>query len=345
MENRQPRIRFQIFKHLVDYCSLLDIERNDLLKIAGVDESFLLQDLQYVPLEPFERMVTYLNENSKDPLWLVKFFLQNDAPTVGVLGLLMTVSSNLEEAINTGYKYRAINGYLGNIMRVEENEKYIFFKWKNTSNRLNYIKFSIEYKCSWLANFIKSIGNGREKYLRYVYFEHGMSKAGTQKYYEDFFECKVLFDQPETSLVISKEALKIPLKSANKELYLNIQNYIVEFLERYKSEERISDKVRLLIHSQLQEGMVSREMIAEKLGINVRTLTRKLNSEGSKYSVILEEIRLYSAKNYLKNSSQPILDIAKNLGFFTSNSFITWFKSLTGETPKKYRDIHKGDVC
>lgn len=338
MENKLPRIRFQIFKHLIDHCTLLNTERKELLRIAGVDENFLKKNIQYAPLAPFERMVTYIYENTNDPLLLLKFFLKSDISSIGPLGLLMNLSANLEDAINTFYKYKDINGDLGDFMSIKENREYIFLQWEYVTTNYNFIRCAIEYKCAWWANFITLIGDGSENYLKYIYFEHEILDPAVQEFYSSFFGCPVFFGQKESVIAISKKALNIPLRTANAELYLSVESYIINVLKRYRRETKVTDKVKSLIYLQLHKGSVSREIIADKMGINVRTLTRKLYAEGNKYSSILEEVRIEIAKDYLKNSNYSIVYISKALGFFTSNAFITWFKSLTGQPPKKYRE-------
>ncbi len=67
-------------------------------------------------------------------------------------------------------------------------------------------------------------------------------------------------------------------------------------------------------------------------------LIRKTHDNGSKYSLILEEVRVELAIDCLKNTNYKLKDISQMLGFFTVNSFITWFKSVKGVTPRKFRE-------
>lgn len=338
MKGSSLKIRFQVFKHIIDHCVFLNIARSDLLKVAGLDEKSFEKNEPYISLEIFERVITFIYDHSDDPLLSLKFFSKNDISSTGPVSLLVTLSENLKEAIRTFYKYKELNGELANMMHVEESDSSVYFKWKSESSNSNFVRWVTEYKCAWWVNFMKLIGDEGCSYIKYVSFKHNVLNMKIQNYYNNFFECPVYFGEKESMLVVSKDALELPLRTANRELYLNVENHILNLISQYKSNINIKDKVKLIINSQLKKGVVNREIIANELGMNIRTLTRKLNEEGSKYSLILDEVRLEEAKKYLRNSDFTILHISKSLGFYTSNSFISWFKTLTGETPKRYRE-------
>ncbi|WP_162617307.1 AraC family transcriptional regulator [Acinetobacter colistiniresistens] len=341
MKKKHPKIHFQIFKYVISHCELLDIDRHDLLNVAGVDESFLKKKVSYVSLEIFEKIFVYIYENLDSKKTLLDLFKQSDTVSIGPLELLMSLSENLDEAIMSYYKYREINGDLEKFIEFDVVESDIVLRWRCSPQDSYLMRSVAECQTAWWGNFIKLLSYGENKYIKYLSYEHEYSNFEVQEHYGNFFECPVFFNQEETVLVFSKSALKKPLKTANKELYLLIENYIKSVLITQKDEEKIKDNVKALISIQLEKGRVSREIIAKEMGITVRTLTRKLGAEGSSYSSILEEVRVGIAKKYLEHSSHRVTYISKALGFFRSSAFITWFKSIVGMTPKKYREYHK----
>ncbi|WP_332604309.1 AraC family transcriptional regulator [Acinetobacter sp. ESBL14] len=342
MESKQQsKVRFEVIKYILNNCEKLNIQRSDLIEKSGLDENLLEIDPLYVPLSYFEKIVIYLDENLKDPLFFLKVLLINNGPSIAVLGLLMTVSNNLDEAIVTACKYREINGNIGDEMVVGEDESQLYLKLISCSDNLTYIRRVVEFRFLWWVDFIKKTCDNGGDFIKCIYFEHRLVNVGEEKLYSEFYGCPVYFNMGVSMLVVSKDALKIPFRSANRELYLSIEKYVSSLLDVYVNDGFILNKIKSLISFQLQNGVVSREIVAERLGLNIRTLTRKLSAEGTTYSNLLEEVRLESAKEYLSDSNMNIVTISKKLGFFTSNAFITWFKILTGKTPKKYRDYQK----
>ncbi|MCU4582505.1 AraC family transcriptional regulator [Acinetobacter gyllenbergii] len=339
MEKKQVRkIRFEIIKYVLDNCEKLNVQRPVLLENSGLDENILKSDHLYISLEHFEKIVLYLDGLYKDNLFLLEVFLKNESPSISVLGLLMSVSGTLGEAIITACKYREINGDVGDRMIVREDGDQIYLIFFSCFDDSPYTNLILEFRCAWWVSFIKKYCDNGKDYINYVFFEHSLSSV-KKKGYDEFFGCPVYFNMNESVLSISKEALSLPFKSENRELFVNIENYIISLLDLYKGESFILDEVKKNISNQLRRGGVSREIIAEQLGLNVRTLTRKLNAAGTTYSNLLEEVRLETAIIYLNDSDMKVSIISKKIGFFSSNAFITWFKGLTGKTPKQYRDL------
>ncbi|WP_332604310.1 AraC family transcriptional regulator [Acinetobacter sp. ESBL14] len=336
---RSLRVRFSAFKYFVEHYDFKDLDRVEILKVVGVDEEFYKKEKQYVSLEIFERLIIYLDNNSDDPLWFVHFLLKDGAPLIGVLGMLLSVCSNLGEALNVACKYREINGDVGEKMVVSEDDYYIFLEFINVSNSSFLIQKSIEFRYALWIDFIKSKLGGNSQYVKYIHFKHNVKNSEVKKVFDSYFNIPVSFGMNRNLLAISKDALKKTFKSADQELYFNLEKYVVNVIGQNKPEDEISNRVKFIISFQLQKGVISREIAAEKLGLNIRTLTRRLNDEGTTYTKLLEEVRLETAKEYLSNSNASVIIISKNLGFFTSNAFITWFKSLTGVTPKNYREL------
>lgn len=341
VKKESPKVHFQILKHLVGHCELLKLDRKEILNMAGVDEKFLNSNISYISLEMAEKIVRNLYQKLDYETTLLDLFTQNDALVLGALELLMTLSSDLNEAIIVFLKYREINGDLEKLVEIRVCENDLILRWETSSKDSYIMRAVVECQTAWWGAFIRLIGRNKTQFIQNVCYTHDIKSLEVKRRYNSFFGCPVVFNQEETRLVFSKNALKVPLQTANRDLFLVIENYIKGSLLTIKSDEKAVDKVRALIYLKLQKGTISRELIAETMGITVRTMTRRLSAEGSSYSEILEEVRFDVAKNYLERTDHSVIYIAQAIGFFKSSTFITWFKSLAGITPKKYRDNSK----
>jgi AraC-like DNA-binding protein len=79
------------------------------------------------------------------------------------------------------------------------------------------------------------------------------------------------------------------------------------------------------------------ESIAERLGMSVATLARRLREEGLTYMAVRDETYDEIAKDYLRRTDQPIEDVAERLGFSDSFSFRRFFRRINGCSPSTYR--------
>jgi len=71
--------------------------------------------------------------------------------------------------------------------------------------------------------------------------------------------------------------------------------------------------------------------------MSLRTLSRKLASEGHSFSRILDDLRLALARRYLTESDMPISEIAWLLGYSEVANFTHAFHRWTGTNPRTER--------
>lgn len=83
--------------------------------------------------------------------------------------------------------------------------------------------------------------------------------------------------------------------------------------------------------------MVSVVRLAERLGVSVRTLHRRLADEGVTFKSVVDETRKELAIGYLSNSKLPVVDIAERVGFTEATNFRKAFRRWTGKVPSDYR--------
>ena len=95
----------------------------------------------------------------------------------------------------------------------------------------------------------------------------------------------------------------------------------------------------------LPHGKVRAGEIARKLGMSCRTLARRLESEGSSFAAVMDELKRDLANRYLRDKDLSISRIAWLLGYREGSAFTHAFKRWTGKNPREARSqetsIHK----
>jgi AraC-like DNA-binding protein len=76
---------------------------------------------------------------------------------------------------------------------------------------------------------------------------------------------------------------------------------------------------------------------AKLLGLNDRSLRRKLRQQGLSYRSLLDELRTQIALNYLRTTKLSNDDIALALGFSDAKSFRRAFHRWTNKVPSDIR--------
>jgi AraC-like DNA-binding protein len=102
----------------------------------------------------------------------------------------------------------------------------------------------------------------------------------------------------------------------------------------------ISAAVVLSLESLLEfEALPTLEVMADRLGVNGRMLQRLLAGEGTTYRRLTERILFRRAVRRLGESRLSIKEIASELGYSSSSSFIRTFARIAGTTPMAYRKL------
>ena len=80
------------------------------------------------------------------------------------------------------------------------------------------------------------------------------------------------------------------------------------------------------------------EDIAALLGYSPKYMSRLFKQKtGSNFNVYRTKIKMEKAKGYLLNTDHRIKNIAFDIGYENSESFVRTFKKQTGLTPTEYR--------
>jgi AraC-like DNA-binding protein/transcriptional regulator with XRE-family HTH domain len=87
----------------------------------------------------------------------------------------------------------------------------------------------------------------------------------------------------------------------------------------------------------LPHGQAKANVVAEKLGMSERTLTRRLAEEGVTFNEILQQVKASLAIRYLEEDGMSISRIAWLLGYQDASSFSHACRRWTGKPPRDLR--------
>jgi AraC-like DNA-binding protein len=112
-----------------------------------------------------------------------------------------------------------------------------------------------------------------------------------------------------------------------------------------RSESVDSNDDEQLVDSELKElegGNPSAVRIASALHMSGRTLTRRLEDEGTTFKDLLDDLRKSLSLRYVGSTDLGLSEIAFLLGFSQSAAFHRAFKRWTQQTPLEYRRARRG---
>ena len=334
-------ISFSFVYRLLNYAKSRGIDSETLIKNAGVDlTDFNLYDNQISVSYYFD----ILNEAllmTKDPhfgLHMGEFFEWRDLSNlcyIKNLGYIMSCCRDLGEAMEKASDYLSfIGGPFASKIVPAGNQTEIVFQTKHADRP--HIGHLIDETLSSFVKIVKSITN---KIVKLKEVKISYETADDSREYKRIFSCPVLFNQATTALVFHSRDLAVPIVGENTRLFPIPGNSSKTAYETIDGMKEYSKKISFLLFAQLKKGSPCIRQIAKELGLSVRCLQMKLNKEGETFSQIVKNVRKDLAKTYLIERDYTIDEITYLLGFSDPSVFHRAFKSWTGLTPGKFRNV------
>jgi AraC-like DNA-binding protein len=156
----------------------------------------------------------------------------------------------------------------------------------------------------------------------------------------EFLGTTATFDAEADIIVFARTIMDIPVATADPYLNELLVAYCEEALARRAPGGGVTPSdVENAIASLLPHGMARVDEVARKLGMSRRTLARRLESEGSTFSDVLNRLRGDLARRHIADSALSVSQIAWLLGYREVSAFTHAFKRWTGKTPREMRAL------
>ncbi len=149
------------------------------------------------------------------------------------------------------------------------------------------------------------------------------------------------FGASNNAVIYSANLGERVLSNANPGLYNVLKRHMRDLTETEIFEDSLHHFVRNNISRGLSQGTASLEDVSAELGLEPRTLQRRLKDENTSFQELTDEIRKTRAFYFLEKTRLGITDIAHELGYAEASVFIRSFKRWTGQSPGKYRQLAK----
>lgn len=163
------------------------------------------------------------------------------------------------------------------------------------------------------------------------------SPRNPQRYLEAF-QCAVHFNTTSYRFIFDKEQASQAVPTSNPAL-ASLHDHFLEKCLAQLDDAKETQRVRELVIRLLPEGEPQRSRIAHLLSISETTLQRHLQTEGTSYQQVLDNVRKELASNYIRQQRLELIEIACLLGFNNQSSFSRAFRRWFNASPREYRRI------
>lgn len=324
----------QQYVRSAESCGLV---REKVLAEAGIQPEQLLDNNGRLPGDVLQKLLNYVLPRCGNPLFGLQTSQFIQPGSYSVMGYIAMTSNTLAEAVARMPQYEKLVGDMGT-STVEYEPGAIVVRWNCRFREPLVRRHIIENVLASWTTYTRWMADSQELSPLAVRFEHDPpADRSLLKHYQHIFRCPVYFNQPMSALIASPQLFEYPLRQPDVNLRETLEQHAQATLSALKEKYSLADQVRALLRATLADASPRKEFVAEQMGMNVRTLHRKLAEENQAYQQILDDLRSELARKYLLQSALSVEDIARKLGFTESRSFIRYFKGYTGMTPGEFR--------
>lgn len=252
--------------------------------------------------------------------------------TYSVYGLVLLACRDFGQAFEQTMRYEALAHDLGrsHLSLHGASAEYAWISHYPDASRhlVDSVFAGIQTFGRWLA--------GGQLLPAEVSFTHGGS-ADTREY-ERVFGALPRFNAKVNAARFDAGLLALPVPNADITLYPVLQQHAERLLsQREAAPPAIVAQVRAAIIRNLAHDRVRLGSIAAELGLSPRTLQRKLAEAGASFQQVLDTARYALARDYLRQGSLSLLEIAFLLGYQEQSAFTHAFKEWSGMNPGGWR--------
>jgi len=165
-----------------------------------------------------------------------------------------------------------------------------------------------------------------------VTFHH--SKPDQTAEHLRIFGVMPIFGAPLSSLTLPLSTLAYTIPDADSALSRIVMAYAEQMLvNSARTTPSITATVRAFLTEDIAQGPKTLLQVAEQMHMSERSLQRRLESEGTRFAKLADEVRKGLALRYIADRRLALGEVAYLLGFAEPSSFHRAFKRWTGMTP------------
>ena len=250
---------------------------------------------------------------------------------LGPLGLLVREQPTLRLAIEAFARYaRRMNEEL--LFTIEEAGDVVVLREELIVGRASPVRQSTELAVGVAFQMLRTL-LGPDWRPRRVCFAH--DAPANRSVHQRIFGQGLEFGHDFNGIVCAQADLDLPNLGADTAM----AKYARDLLETSLAgpADDMSRDVRELVVMLLGTGSCTIERVAQHMGIDRRTIHRRLAREQQTFSGLVDTVRRELAERYLKDRSRPLAEVSSLLGFAALSGFSRWYRR---QFSSRASDVH-----
>ncbi len=324
-------VRAASLSNFVEVARQVGLDPIAAVRAEGLDPRALFEPDMRVPAAQVAWLLERAAEVSDCPTFALRMARSRQLANFGAISLLITHQATLREALATIIEYRnLLNELLA--MSLEAEGDFVILREELVLDPGVPTRQSYELAIGAMFRMCHALLGGRWR-PESVHFTH--AAPPDLAVHRSVLGANVAFDSEFNGIVFNVADLDRPNPTADPVLAEYARSFVDSLPKAQvgSTAREVSKAVYLL----LPVGRASIAQVAQGLGMNARTLQRRLAAEGEEFSQLVGRVRSELAVRYVANPAFSLAQIARMLGYGQHSSFTRWFATQFGASPAAWR--------
>lgn len=327
-------VRAAVLTNYLEVAQHLGLNSHTELAKAGLSKAQLQDPEQPLPVHSAVQLLESSAAASGCQTFGLRMAESRQFSDLGAVALLLTHQPTLRDALQVMVQYRhLLNRALA--IYIEEAGDLVIIREEVVTDPPTPSRQAIELALGVMARLCASMLGAHWRPVS-VNFTH--DAPDDLRLHRRLFGCEIKFGAEFNGIACPARAFDAPNPSADPAMARYAQRF-VDSLQN-ESEHSVVYEVRKAIYLLLPMGRATIEQIAQALGMNVRTLQRRLEEGDANFSDLINEVRRDLVQRYMNNPSYSLARIGDLLGYSLPSSFTRWFATQFDATPAAWRSVH-----
>src|SRR5579871_3387710 len=302
----------------------LGLDPRALIRSVGLDRFDLSDPDALIPANATSELLERSTEAAGIEDFGLRLATTRNLAQLGAIGLIVREEPTVGHAIKAAEAYFRLHSETLSF-HLDERDKIAVLRIQYLSNTQGRARQSTELIVGTVHRTLNVLA-GRAFAPESVCFAHAPPQSRT--IHDSFFKTRTLFDSGFDGFVLRSGDLSAPIRTADAAMTRYIKHYVEEVMAQPVITTDAT--VRKLVFALLPTGRCSSDAVAQRLGVDRKTVHRRLAARGETFSSILNEARIELAQRHIKTERRSRSETAQLLGFSSLATFSRWFRTEFG---------------
>ena len=316
--------------HLPPLLTELEVDLEEVLEGTAVSIADLRPDA-FIPFASYLKILNRAAELSRCPDFGLRLGARQTLASLGPVGRAMRCAATLGEALEDFVAFQIGNSTGAAVYLHRSGGDFalgygIYDPHTAASREISDLVIAVG------CNLIRDLTVGRVEPLEILLIGRAPIDLAP---YRALTARPIRFDQSETCLILPRRVMEFRLETADlaarEKIFSELDHRLLQ------ASWGMSGRVKHALRSLMLTGVHSLREVAAHLKIHPRSLQRELESEGTTFEALKDEIRYAVARQLLSLTRLPAADVSMSLGYSTPSSFVHAFHRWSGMSPIQWR--------